>query len=150
MVFVCADCVQWCDICWLRGAHHRNEAQGLHYDSGWERWAQLVVTVIYLCLRTVKLQSFETTAVQIISAGNGTVLIEGFWVMVIGQIQWNTMKWIMFNVSQYNIHDFIAMRSCLFLFICVSDQGAWWENFIIGLLDRRAMPISFLMRDVSI
>lgn len=27
------------------------------------------------------------------------------------------------------------------------DQGAWWENFIIGLLDRRAMPISFLMRD---
>lgn len=28
------DCVQWCDICWLRGAHHRNEAQGLHYDSG--------------------------------------------------------------------------------------------------------------------
>lgn len=62
----------------------------------------------------------------------------------------NTMKWIMFNVSQYNIHDFIVMRNCLFLFICVSDQGAWWENFIIGLLDRRAMPISFLMRDVSI
>ncbi|XP_062575232.1 N-acylethanolamine-hydrolyzing acid amidase-like [Saccostrea cucullata] len=27
------------------------------------------------------------------------------------------------------------------------DQGAWWENFIIALLDRKAMPISFLMRD---
>lgn len=93
---------------------------------------------------------FETTAVQIISVGKGTILIEGFWNMVIGQIQWNTMKWIMFNVSQYNIHDFIVMINCLFLFICVSDQGAWWENFIIGLLDRRAMPISFLMRDVSI
>lgn len=43
--------------------------------------------MIYLCLRTVKLQSCETTAVHIISVGNGIVLIEGFQNMVIGQIQ---------------------------------------------------------------
>ncbi|KAK3098609.1 hypothetical protein FSP39_021198 [Pinctada imbricata] len=28
------------------------------------------------------------------------------------------------------------------------DQGAWWENFLIGIIDRKAEPIGFLIRDV--
>lgn len=31
-----------------------------------------------------------------------------------------------------------------------SDQGAWWENAIIALLDRDTQPVSFLVREVSV
>ncbi|CAC5395769.1 NAAA [Mytilus coruscus] len=29
------------------------------------------------------------------------------------------------------------------------DQGAWWMNILIAILDRNASPVSFLLRDVS-
>ena len=41
--------------------------------------------------------------------------------------------------------------NCFFFehFAFLLDQGAWWENFLIALIDRKASPIGFLIRDVS-
>jgi hypothetical protein len=33
---------------------------------------------------------------------------------------------------------------------CIIDQGAWWMNILIAIIDRKASPVSFLLRDVSL
>ena len=45
---------------------------------------------------------------------------------------------------------FSASLNEIFPYFLIADQGSWWMNALIGLLDPNAVPIGFLIRDVSV